>query len=211
MGSLENERRCRMTPTHVFFDIGGVLGSNGWDREQRSHAAEHFGLDPEFERRHEELVGEWEIGRVTLEEYLNSAVFFTPRAFTPETFKAFMLNESRPNPESIAIARELAAKGQVELFTLNNESAELNQHRIHAFGLTDIFSAFLTSCWLGIRKPYRAIFERALGIVQAAPENVLLIDDREQNIVPARQLGFLTHHYQNPAALRDALILLDLL
>ncbi|MEO8200224.1 MAG: HAD family hydrolase [Gemmatimonadota bacterium] len=200
-----------MSLTHVFFDIGGVLGTNGWDREQRQHAVEKFGLDAEFEQRHDELVGEWEIGRVTLEEYLNSAVFFIPRPFTPEAFREFMFNESKPFEETIAMARELAARKQVELFTLNNESAELNQHRIDKFGLGDIFSAFLSSCWLGIRKPYRAMFERSLGIVQAEPGHVLLVDDREQNIVPARQLGFLTHHYKNPEGLRDALTLLNLL
>lgn len=200
-----------MSLTHVFFDIGGVLGTNGWDREQRQRAAERFGLEAEFERRHEELVGEWEIGRVTLDEYLESAVFFTPRTFTSEAFKSFMYGESKPFPDSIAIARELAGRQAVKLFTLNNESAELNQRRIQVFGLQDIFSAFISSCWLGIRKPYRAMFERGLGIAQAQPENSLLIDDRAQNIAPARQLGFLTHHYQNAPGLRDALGLLNLL
>lgn len=200
-----------MPLTHVFFDIGGVLGTNGWDREQRQRAEATFGLDAEFERRHEELVGEWEIGRVTLDEYLESAVFYTPRPFTFDTFKEFMLGESKPNLETIAIARELAERRAETLCTLNNESAELNQHRIEIFGLKPIFSAFLSSCYLGIRKPYRPMFERALGIAQALPENVLLIDDREQNIVPARQLGFLTHHYQSPAGLRQALGMLQLL
>ena len=38
----------------VLFDIGGVLGTNGWDREQRAAAIEHFGLDAEdFQYRHE--------------------------------------------------------------------------------------------------------------------------------------------------------------
>ena len=34
-----------MEITHVFFDIGGVLGTNAWDHEQRARAAERFGLD----------------------------------------------------------------------------------------------------------------------------------------------------------------------
>src|SRR5215212_3295516 len=124
-----------MSISCVFFDIGGVLGTNGWDREQRQRAVDHFGLDAEFDRRHQELVAEWEIGRVTLDEYLESAVFFTPRTFTPEAFKAFMYAESKPFADTIAITRELAQRNQVRLFTLNNESAELNQHRIESFGL----------------------------------------------------------------------------
>jgi putative hydrolase of the HAD superfamily len=200
-----------MSLTHIFFDIGGVLGTNGWDREQRQQAIDRFGLEPEFERRHEELVAEWEIGRVTLDEYLESAIFFLPRSYTMDEFKQFMFRESKPYQETIALARALANRNDLKLFTLNNESAELNQHRIAAFGLAPLFSGFLSSCWLGIRKPYRAIFERSLGIVQAPPEQVLFIDDREQNLAPAKRMGFQTHHYQSASDLRAVLLGLQLL
>jgi putative hydrolase of the HAD superfamily len=200
-----------MTITHLFFDIGGVLGTNGWDREQRRHAAERFGLDAEFEARHDELVGEWEIGRITLAEYLESTVFYTTRPFSPKEFSAFMLAESKPYPETIALAQRVAVKGSARLFTLNNESAELNEHRIALFGLGRIFSGFLSSCWLGIRKPSRLIFERARGIVQARAEEILFIDDRSQNTGPARSLGFLTHHYVGAQQLEKTLATLNLI
>ena len=191
--------------SHVFFDIGGVLGTNGWDREQRARAVERFGLESEFEQRHDELVGEWETGRVTLAEYLESVVFFCPRSFTREEFIAFMLAESQPFPASIALARRLAEVGRVRLMTLNNESEELNRHRIVSFGLRDLFGAFLSSCWLGVRKPSRAIFSRALGIADAEASRVLFVDDREQNLVPAQALGFQTHHFTTSAELERAL------
>jgi putative hydrolase of the HAD superfamily len=179
-----------MEITHVFFDIGGVLGTNGWDREQRARAAERFGLDPEFERRHEEMVGDWESGRMTMDEYLDTTVFYRPRDFTREELAAFLFAQSEPYPESIALARRLAAAGRARMMTLNNESAELNAHRIERFGLCEIFTAFLSSCWLGVRKPRRLIFERALGIAQTEPERALFVDDREQNLAPAAALGF---------------------
>ncbi len=34
-----------MPLTHVFFDIGGVLATNGWDREQRARALQKFGIE----------------------------------------------------------------------------------------------------------------------------------------------------------------------
>lgn len=200
-----------MSITHVFFDIGGVLGTNGWDREQRLRAIERFALDPEFESRHEELAGDWEIGRLTLEEYLESAVFFTPRSFTPGEFTAFMFAQSEPFVDTIAVARRLAVRGEVVLMTLNNESDELNLHRIRSFGLRDIFSAFFSSCWLGVRKPSRTIFERALNIAQVAPTDVLFVDDREQNLVPARALSFETHHYTSAVSLERELSERDLI
>ena len=94
---------------HIFFDIGGVLGSNGWDREQRNRAVEHFHLDADdFQWRHEDVVGEWEEGRITLDEYLDIAVFNTERQFTRSAFIRFMLDQSVAHPETVAVARALA-------------------------------------------------------------------------------------------------------
>ena len=192
--------------THVFFDVGGVLGSNGWDREQRARAIAHFALDDDFEPRHEEVAGEWETGRLSLDEYLDSAVFYAARPFTREEFTAFMRAQSVADDACIAVARRLAAVGRTRLFTLNNESETLNEHRIAAFGLRGLFEGFLSSCWLGVRKPSHLIFERALRIVQARPAQALFVDDRAQNLGPAARLGMRTHHFTGAAGLAAALV-----
>ena len=139
------------------------------------HKVERFGLDSEFESRHQEVVGELETGRLSLHDYLESVIFYCPRPFSREEIVAFMFSQSEPFPESLRLARELARRPGLLLMTLNNESAELNLHRIAAFGLREMFTAFLSSCWLGVRKPQPAIFERALGIVQAQPERVVTL------------------------------------
>jgi putative hydrolase of the HAD superfamily len=191
--------------THVFFDIGGVLGTNGWDREQREAAIENFGLEDDFEGRHQEVVGDWEIGAMSLDEYLDTTVFYRERAFSKEEFEAFMREQSRPFPESMELVRALRRNRALEMMTLNNESEELNRYRIDHFGLCDIFDSFLSSCWLAARKPSRRIFHRALGIVQASPERILFVDDREQNLAPARRLGMRTLHYTGAASLEAGL------
>jgi len=188
--------------THVFFDIGGVLGTNGWDREQRARALEKFGVeDEDFEHRHHQVVSEFETGAMSLEEYLDVTVFHTPRLFSREDFELYMLSLSEPNPYSIQVARHAAAAGRVRLMTMNNESAVLNVHRIEHFGLKAIFPTFLSSCWLGVRKPQRAFFERGLGIAQAEPRASLLVDDRDQNLAPAASLGMRTIRFTDPESL----------
>lgn len=175
---------------HIFFDIGGVLGSNGWDREQRQRAIERFNLDADdFQWRHEDLIGEWEEGRITLDEYLDIAVFHTERDFSRSAFIRFMLDQSVPNPDTVAIARELAAMSRFRMMTLNNESEELNAYRIIEFGLSTIFEAFISSCYLSVRKPFRRFYNRALGIAQCEPSKSLFIDDRQQNLTPAQSMG----------------------
>ena len=195
-----------MSLTHVFFDIGGVLGTNGWDREQRARALERFGVDDEdFEHRHHQVVSEFETGAMTLDEYLDVTVFYTPRLFSREDFQDYMLSLSEPYAHTIEIAKRVAAAGRVRLMTMNNESAVLNVYRIDRFGLKSIFPTFLSSCWLGCRKPQRAFFERGLGIAQAEPASSLLIDDRDQNLTPAEAVGMNTLRYTNPESLAHEL------
>lgn len=191
---------------HIFFDIGGVLGSNGWDKEQRQRAVEHFGLNADdFHWRHEEVMGEWEEGRITLDEYLDVAVFYTERPFSRDEFVAFMYSQSVPNEATIEIARALSAHARYTLMTLNNESEELNIHRIEAFGISQIFEAFISSCWLGVRKPNRKFYYRALGIAHAEPASSLFIDDRQQNLTPASSLGMNVILFRSASQLRSDL------
>jgi putative hydrolase of the HAD superfamily len=175
---------------HIFFDIGGVLGSNGWDREQRQRAVDRFGLDAaDFQWRHEDVVGEWEEGRITLDEYLDIAVFYIDREFSRSQFIRFMLDQSVPDSDSIAIARALSGTSRFTMMTMNNESEELNAYRIREFELASIFEAFISSCYLSERKPFRRFYNRALGIAQCEPAKSLLIDDRQQNLTPAKSIG----------------------
>jgi len=191
---------------HIFFDIGGVLGANGWDRDERASAVERFHLDADdFQWRHEEVVVEWEEGRITLDEYLDNAVFYTQRDFSRRDFIRFMLDQSVPNPEAIAVARGLAETGRFTMMTLNNESEALNIYRIERFELRSIFDAFLTSCWLGVRKPLRRFYSSALGIAQCEPAKALFIDDREQNLIPAKAMGMNVIQFKSASQLRDDL------
>jgi putative hydrolase of the HAD superfamily len=95
--------------------------------------------------------------------------------------------------------------------TMNNESELLNIHRIASFGLRPYFSAFLSSCWLGVRKPARRFFQRGLALAQADPARSLFIDDRPQNQTPAAALGMQTVHFRDAGELEGVLRQLKLL
>jgi len=190
----------------VLFDIGGVLGSNGWDREQRAAAIEHFGIDEDdFQYRHEETVGDLESAALLLDEYLDVTVFCASRSFSPERFKAFMFDQSEAWPASIGVAKDVAAAGRVRMATLNNECEELNEFRIRRFGLRELFPTFFSSCWLGVRKPTHRIYERVVGMTQANPTRTVFVDDRMQNLTPAAALGMQTVHFRDAAQLRTDL------
>jgi len=191
----------------AFFDIGGVLGTNGWDREHRKEASRLFGMDHEqYTRLHDEVVPVFEEGLLTLDQYLDRAVFVRPRNFTPEDFKRFMYTRSEPFPESLAVAGALARGGRARMCIASNESDELSRYRQRLFGLAEIFDTFLASCWIGVRKPAAIFYERILAITGARAEESLFVDDREENLVAPKALGFTTIHFQSADQLRRELV-----
>jgi putative hydrolase of the HAD superfamily len=185
----------------ILWDVGGVLLTNGWDHDERAAVLRQFDLDiPPFEQRHELVNDPWEKGFITAEQYLQQAVFYQPRPFTPAVFLQAMKDRSVLLPNgAIRILQELAASEEVELAMLNNEGKELNDYRIEHFEFGRYFDVFLSSCYLGLRKPDPRIFELALDVLQRDAEEVAFVDDRPQNCEAAAALGIHAIRYQDEA------------
>jgi putative hydrolase of the HAD superfamily len=170
--------------------VGGVLLTNAWDREQRQRALNHFGLDEiEFDDRHDMLISSFERGKISLQEYLERTIFYRPRPFTPQAFKDYMFSLSQPQPEVLQLAKALAKSAKYFMSTINNESKELNLYRIQTFRLREIFDLFVSSCFVGLRKPEDGIYRLALEITQRPPEECCFVDDRTLNLDSAARLG----------------------
>ena len=190
----------------LFWDIGGVILTNGWDRTSRQQAAETFQLDwEEFQDRHELSFPAFDTGQLSLDEYLDRTLFYRPRPFTREEFIAFMFAQSREFPESRAILDAIASSRKYFIGAINNEPLELNQYRIEAFHLRRDFAVFFSSCYVRSRKPEELIFRVALGVTQRPAERCIFIDDRPLNLESPRRLGMNVIHYQSAEQLRSEL------
>ena len=193
--------------TALFWDVGGVILSNGWDRASRAAAAKKFGLDwEEFQDRHELAFPAFEMGQLTLDAYLQRTVFYRTRSFTREEFTNFMYQQSEEYPEARAVLADVAATGKYLQATINNEPLEINERRIREFNLRREFKAFFSSCYLGVRKPDEGIYKLALEVTQRSPDECLFIDDRELNVECARQLHMRTIHFKDAEQLRRDLV-----
>lgn len=177
----------------IFWDVGGVLLTNAWDHTQRMSALEHFHLDEsEFHDRHEMVVSSFERGKITLDEYLDRTVFYRSRTFTRDEFRDYMYSLSQPFPEVLKFAQAVTNSGKYFMGTINNESRELNYLRIERFGLRQIFRLFISSCFVGLRKPERDIYRLALETTQIPAAECCFIDDRALNLECAAKLGMRT-------------------
>jgi 2-haloacid dehalogenase len=58
---------------------------------------------------------------------------------------------------------------------------------------------------MGVRKPTHAIYTRVMGMTQSDPRRTVFIDDREQNLAPARAMGVETLLFRGADELRKDL------
>lgn len=199
--------------TTIFWDLGGVVLTNAWDRDQRVKVLNEFNITSdeqlnEFGDRHREVAAPFETGRFSLKEYLNLTLFGMPQVFTHGQFQEKMFEQSKPLP-GLEVLKQVSATGKYYLASLNNESLELNEHRIRHFELRDHFDAFFSSCYLNTMKPNPEIYRAALNISHRKPEECVFIDDRAQNVEAARRCGLNAIVYSDPEQLRAELAKLN--
>ena len=174
----------------LFLDIGEVLLTNGWGHDFRSLAAQKFNLDSnDFDTRHATAFETYELGKLTMDEYLDIAVFYEPRDFTKNEFRQIMFTQSKPYPEMIELIKRLKKRYGLKIIAVSNEARELNTYRIKEFGLEGFIDFFVSSTYVHIRKPDMDIYKLALDLAQVQPGEVIYIDDTAVFITVAESLG----------------------
>ena len=180
----------------LFFDIGGVLLTNGWGHESREEAAKLFGLDyKEMSEMHTFIFNVYEMGRISLDEYLDTVVFNHPRNFPREDFKEFMFKQSIELPGTLKWLKEWKKDCGFRIIAINNEGKELNDYRVTKFKLHECFDAFISSAEVGLRKPDPDIFNLAMGVAMAKPAQCVYFDDRIMFAKAAGKLGMRAYQH----------------
>ncbi len=190
----------------IFLDIGGVLLTNGWGHESRQRAAKQFKINyDEFDVLHHFIFNVYEIGRITLDDYLETTVFNHPRDFTKGEFKNFMFSESVKTSDLLDWLIEWKKSCDIPILSLNNEGRELNDYRIEKFQLHRCFDGFISSCKVGMRKPDPGIYKLATGIAHAKPKECIYFDDRLMLVNAAKKFGIRAFHHQDFVSTKNIL------
>ncbi len=107
------------------------------------------------------------------------------------------------DPQVLALVERARARYRVAM--LSNATNVLEEYLRDRFDVADRFQPIINSARLGIAKPDRAIFEHALHLLQAQPEEVVFIDDRAENVTAAAALGMHVIWFVSPAELERQL------
>lgn len=190
MNFYQKENGQEPTIRAIFIDIGGVLLTDGWNRQSRKSAASTFQLNLEdLEERHHLTFDTYEEGKLSLDEYLNRIVFYKERGFTMNEFKEFMFAQSKPHSEMIKSISLLKEKYGLKVAVISNEGRELTEFRIKKFELYKFVDFFISSSFVHLRKPDIDIYKMALDIAQVNAKEVVYVEDRPMFVQVAEGLG----------------------
>jgi putative hydrolase of the HAD superfamily len=100
-----------------------------------------------------------------------------------------MFAQSKPFPEMIALVRNLKAEYRLKIFVISNEAREVNAYRIHRFKLDGFVDAFISSCFVQLRKPDADIYRLALDLAQVPAWQIVYIENTPLFVQVAESLG----------------------
>jgi len=95
---------------------------------------------------------------------------------------------TRPNQGAVQWAELLHQEG-FRLTLLSNMPLELSRHVTKSFKGLSTFEHLIYSCDYGSIKPELAIYRNCLRLLKVAPQDILYLDDRAENIEAATRLG----------------------
>ncbi|PJD97043.1 MAG: hypothetical protein CK425_04605 [Parachlamydia sp.] len=106
-------------------------------------------------------------------------------------------------PETIAIVKALQKEGYQTgmLSDVTQYQAEV----IRKLGFYDLFNPVLLSYEIGVKKPNAKAFKILLKTLQEPASNVLFIDDRQENVESAKNLGIDSIQFISPEQLKNEL------
>ncbi len=130
---------------------------------------------------------DFSFGRISEEEYFQSVRDNFSGDLDSAELKELILSGLLPNTELIDYLKPLSDR--YILGIISNNPREWFDYFYKQNELNKIFKVTAVSGYLGVRKPDKAIFEEALKMAGARPEEAVYVDDREEMTGEASRLG----------------------
>lgn len=180
---------------NIVFDLGGVVVDWSPERLMREYTG-----DPElpvslFKKGFfEDYWQDFDRGTVSQVKMVEEMSRFSGRRYAEcWDFVEFIKHSLDDNPKTVALIRELSAKGY-RLFCLSNMSLEFYDYLKDREVFT-YFEGQIISAREKVIKPEKAIYQILADRYGLVPEETLFVDDLEQNVAAARELGLHTVHF----------------
>ena len=186
---------------NLIFDWGGVLSVSQHEEAVRRFAA--LGL-PNAEYYFEEgknwkgIFGKVEDGTITTDDFLKQVSQLCGKSITFEEIAyAWWGFFSHVTPTMLSNLEKWRKEGYGVYMLTNNNPFMMSYIRSESFApegkpFYSYFDKLYVSCDIGLSKPDPAIYRYVLDDKKMNPSETVFVDDRQQNLVGAQQVGMKT-------------------
>ena len=193
--------------TVIVFDYGEVISVTPSDAD-RSELTAVAGVDgAEFWEaywRHRDALDR---GTKTVKEYWLSIGEDLGQSWTTAQLHRLWLIDFRGwlaiDPDVLDVLIDLQ-DGGTRMALLSNAGPDFASYYRHGL-LGDFFEQVFTSGELGTLKPGRAIYETLVAGLAVTPARILFVDNKEENVTGAEDLGIVAYHFTTAHRLREYL------
>lgn len=182
----------------LLFDNNGVLTDS--DKEcTTANFAKYFDIDEsELVKVFDECAKPLDDGTISTVEFYQSLADIFGKEFDEKELREVHVNSYQPKPMMRKVVEELKKRHEIALLTNFGDAYDEANEQVWKYdNLFDADKVFV-SAKLKMKKPNHDIYQYALEKLGRNPEEVVFIDDRESNLVPARELGMKTILFENP-------------
>ena len=196
--------------TAIIFDLGGVLAHVNWDKPfslfQRACRRPLGDSGQIFEGS---LVRSFMRGSLSPEDFHHSFCDNFDLDLNLDEFISIWNSPFQPNHDIFPVIQKLE-EGHLLAVGSNTDPLHFSYLHHHVETLQR-FDNFFLSYEIGVLKPDPRFFHTILDELDISPEECVFIDDRNDNVKSARNLGFTALHFQSVDVLKGNLADLGLM
>ena len=128
-------------------------------------------------------------------------------AFIRPIVKRFFAFKGRIDLNMVKLIKQLPKNLRLGILTNNHDRFEEYLQRV---GVAELFDAVINTHRIGVAKPEKLAYQKAVSRLSVEPENCLFIDDVEGNVDGGEAAGLKCHHFQNQTGLVEFLKKFDI-
>lgn len=193
---------------YIIFDWGGVFTHGHLLKDFAKNLSDKCGKDKnEIEKIFREAEYPYETGQINPEVFWENFKMALGVDLSKEEIQKIFLNSYSINEAMLELAKKLRKRYKLILLTNNYE--DLFDFIKKEYQLENYFDHLFSSSDLKDKKPNKEIYKFVLDKLKINPEEAIFIDDKEKNIIGARQVGLETIHFKGVAGLKEMLGLMN--
>ncbi len=186
----------------ILFDFDGVIRqwdeSDLWTFEAEANIERGTIFAVAFSKELHEPLTRGEITWVDWKDKTEHILVESHGAFIRPLVNRFFAFEGRIDQEMVNLIKQLPKQFRLGILTNNHDRFEDYLQRV---GLTDLFDEVVNTHRIGVAKPDKPAYLRAVSRLSVEPQNCLFIDDVEANVEGGQAAGLKCHHFRTQTGL----------